>query len=137
LVDFYITNRGKISAIGPQHQGTTLGSKNKIPSIADYDAIFTFLKAQIDINKEVRTSEMQPGQTNISFRVPPAAVHGGDVANYDGYKNGDQYVYVMALIRYRDTTLEEHKYIYTESCILFFAHAQYLCEGGHNQTYIQ
>jgi hypothetical protein len=65
FVDFYITNHGKISAIAPLHQGITLGSNNKIPSLADYDAVFTFLKAQIAINKEVRTSEIQPGQTNI------------------------------------------------------------------------
>jgi hypothetical protein len=133
LLNYRYANNGKIAAIGELHQGAVIASQQPLYEEL-IDGMVTILRAQLFANKGEPTSEIQPGQSDRFFTIPP--VNSQNLENYNSYKDGNRFVYGIVLIRYRDREVGRQEHLYTESCVYFIEHVEHYCESGHNQTYI-
>ena len=131
-VNGYVTNKGAEAATGFIHLGSAATGSHLAPE--DIDGFFAMLHAQMLTTKGTQ-SEIQPG-TDIFFTIPPIAQ--GIAISPDTEKaieDGTQALYVMGLLRYRDSHIADGEFIYTESCAYFMMGAAHVCEN-HNRSYI-
>lgn len=133
LINFYLANNGKSAAIGMRWQGAVVAtSDNRHLSPTDLDSVFSLLRLNLISDKVVTTGEIQPGNSSVSFTVPP--VLSQNLENYNSYKSSNRLTYGIAMIRYRDKYTDDGTHIYTEYCQIFINKVLHICDG-HNQAY--
>jgi hypothetical protein len=138
-MNFRIINGGKNAA--RQHFHFGLGMATPAPVDRDLiDALFNMLRNKFKKGGlEIPNSEVFPGEADQFFSVPdiiPGMQFGTD-ENYQAAKGGRILIYTFVLFRYRDPTLPENKFLYTERCVyLGNERSIHQCDNGHNRSYI-
>lgn len=132
FTNVYYGNKGEKPALSESHQFMVVTTIGLLPEKV-IDAMFFGLRAQIGLNQEIHTSEIQPGEEDHFYSIPSAENVAGVLFNS---WNAGQNIYIFNIIRYRDSTLDVGQYIYTESCVYYYRAVLHYCETGHNRIYI-
>jgi hypothetical protein len=133
VVNILLLNGGKLAAIGPVHSGSLnlYGGGDLTPEGAIH--VFLALSRESVRTSPLINSEIQPQEADkyFSFFGPPVTD-----AQISAVDSGSMLVYVVGIVRYRDSDIPPDKFIYTEICHYYFKGVLHECEGGHNRSYI-
>lgn len=135
-MNFELNNAGKNTAMQEVRYGLATGAPGTLdPDLID--AYFVMAKAKLK-KAPPGDNEYPPGPTGQFFSIPGIAPGLQFVTdeNYEAAKIGKLLIYALVVERYRDTSLDSGKFIYTERCIYLAGAVVHNCEHGHNHSYI-
>ena len=128
----HIVNSGKATATNVRYSGVVfMKSVTYLPD-KQISAVFKSLRIQI-ADPDVGETEINPGSTGVWFTLYGPQISNDEVKKMD---EGTFYPIVINVLRYRDKTVREGKYIYTQTCAVIQKNVIGFCEGNYNKTFI-
>jgi hypothetical protein len=113
IVNTDIENKGKSAAIGSAHAAFMVVSNGL--SETQIDAIFSYLNSEISIFP-VGGNEIYPGQKNLWYSITTDI---GSLPIDTALLEKAKYLYAFNIIKYKDSSIDMQRAIYSESCVYF------------------
>jgi hypothetical protein len=130
--DYYVRNVGGLPSIGFMHNESAALPEAEKTDDAETDRAFDALKISMKIPEwEKSNSEIQPGEARYFTFLYKLTKD-----QYDQVTNGPLYLYLLALLKYRDTSLSDKQWWYTEECnFTMKKQALHDCKNHSGRTY--
>jgi hypothetical protein len=131
-VNVYLANRGSLKAFGLQSAGG-IGITNQELTESFVSQHFNSAYSMLRTNPEVIGNEIQAGSSSQWFTVNGPIL---DQSVAGAFESGRGKLYLILVLRYKDSAASAGQWRYTEMCVWFQNNrAVQLCEGGRNRTY--
>jgi len=129
--NYYLRNSGNLPAIGVVHNETVVLPDKEMPD-DQTDQVFDLLKTSLKTKDHQKiTSETEPGE--VLWYTGTYAVSQSD---YKQVTDGPKFLYMLSLVKYRDSNMLDGKWRYTEVCTYTMkGQGLHLC-NQHNRIYV-